>query len=307
VTGALVTGALVTGGLVVVGHGTKSERGAAAFLSFVDRVQELAPELSVAGGFLELSDPPLREAVAALVSRGHQRVAVVPLVLVAAGHAKGDVPAAMLRETLRHPGLTYAYGRPLGPHPELLSVLDDRVDAVLPREMRPGTAVVLVGRGSTDPDGNADIAKTARLFFEGREFSMVEPAFVSLADPSVPAALERCRLLGARRIVVLPYLLFDGVLPDRVVAQAEDFAAAHPSLDVRTAPLLGIDDRIVRLVLERYAEAVAGDVRMSCDTCMYRAPLVGFEHRVGAPQTPHDHPSDPSHAHGHDHLHLDAP
>jgi sirohydrochlorin cobaltochelatase len=294
--------------LLVVGHGTKSERGAEQFLSFVRRVQALAPDIAVAGGFLELSDPPLRDAVTALVAGGHTRLAVVPLVLVAAGHAKGDVPAAMLRETLRHPGLSYGYGRPLGPHPELLRVLDDRLDTVLARDERPGTAVVLVGRGSTDPDGNADIAKTARLFYEGRDFATVEPAFVSLADPSVPAALERCRLLGARRIAVLPYLLFDGVLPDRVVAQSEDFAAAHPSIDVRVAPLLGIDDRIARLVLERRAEALAGDVRMSCDTCIYRAPLVGFEHRVGAPQTPHDHPGDRAHAHGpdghaHGHVH----
>ena len=292
--------------LLVVGHGTKSPRGAAGFMSFVDRVQQLAPELDVVGGFLELSDPPLRDAVADLVSRGHQRIAVVPLVLVAAGHAKGDVPAAMLRETLRHPGLSYTYGRPLGPHPEMMKVLDDRVDAVLARAERPGTAVVLVGRGSTDPDGNADIAKIARLFFEGREFSTVEPAYVSLADPSVPGALERCRLLGAKRIVVIPYMLFDGVLPDRVVAQTEDFAAAHPELDVRSAALLGSDDRIVRLVLDRYAEAVGGDVRMSCDTCIYRTALVGFEHRVGAPQTPHDHPSDPTHSHGHDHGHGHA-
>ena len=53
----------MTTALVVVGHGTKSERGAAEFLAFVDRVQELAPELAVEGGFLELSDPPLRDAV----------------------------------------------------------------------------------------------------------------------------------------------------------------------------------------------------------------------------------------------------
>jgi sirohydrochlorin cobaltochelatase len=295
--------------LLVVGHGTKSERGAAQFLAFVRRVQELAPDTTVAGGFLELSDPPLRDAVAALVDGGHTRLAVVPLVLVAAGHAKGDVPAAMRREMVRHPGLTYSYARPLGPHPDLLRVLDDRLDTVLARDERPGSAVVLVGRGSSDPDGNADIAKTARLFYEGRDFATVEPAFVSLAGPSVPAALERCRLLGATRIAVLPYLLFDGVLPDRVVAQSEDFADAHPSVDVRVAPLLGIDDRIARLVIDRHAEAVAGDVRMSCDTCIYRAPLVGFEHRVGAPQTLHDHPSDRAHAHPHNgHVHAhDAP
>lgn len=294
----------MTSALLIVGHGTRSGRGTDAFHEFVARVADAAPELDVAGGFIELSDPPLRDAVADLVARGHRRLAVVPLVLVAAGHAKGDVPAAMHRETLRHPGLSYTYGRPLSPHPELLRVLDDRVDAVLPRADRPGTAVVLVGRGSTDPDANADIAKVARLFFEGRDFATVEPAYVSLADPSVPDALERCRLLGAQRIVVLPYLLFAGVLPDRIVTQTREWAAGHPELDVRNAGLLGADDRIVRLVLERHAEAVAGDVRMSCDTCIYRVPLVGFEHRVGAPQTPHDHPHDPAEPHAHDHPHA---
>jgi len=48
----------------------------------------------------------------------------------------------------------------------------------------------------------------------------------------VPAALERTRLLGARRIVVAPYFLFSGVLPDRVASQARDFGVGHPALDV---------------------------------------------------------------------------
>ena len=51
----------------------------------------------------------------------------------------------------------------------------------------------------------------------------------------MPAVLERLRRLGARRIVVAPYFLFAGVLPDRIVAQSAEFAAAHPDLDVRVA------------------------------------------------------------------------
>jgi sirohydrochlorin cobaltochelatase len=58
------------------------------------------------------------------------------------------------------------------------------------------------------------------------------------------------------------------------------------------------------LVLERYAEAVGGDIRMNCDTCMYRVALPGFDHRVGQPQRPHYHPADDEHAHhGHGHHH----
>jgi sirohydrochlorin ferrochelatase len=39
-----------------------------------------------------------------------------------------------------------------------------------------------------------------------------------------PAALDKVRKLGAERVLVAPYFLFAGVLPDRVAAQAGEFA-----------------------------------------------------------------------------------
>jgi sirohydrochlorin cobaltochelatase len=276
--------------LLLVGHGTRDEGGAAEFGRFAERLRGRLP-VDVAGGFIELSPPPLTDAVAGLYGTGHRRVAAVPLVLVAAGHAKGDIPAALARERERHPGLTYAYGRPLGPHPTLLRLLEERLDAVLDPVERAKTAVLLVGRGSTDPDANAEVCKVARLLWEGRGLAMVEPAFVSLARPGVPEGLERCRLLGASRIVVLPYFLFPGVLPDRVVAEAK----AYEGAEVRCADVIGDCDGLADLVVERYDEALRGDIRMNCDTCLYRLPMPGFEDRVGAPQRPHHHP--------HDHVH----
>ncbi|GLY86359.1 cobalamin biosynthesis protein CbiX [Actinoallomurus iriomotensis] len=286
-------GGLVTP-LLVVGHGTRDDAGVAEFGRFVERLRGRLP-VDVAGGFIELSPPPLTDAVASLYAAGHRHVAAVPLVLVAAGHAKGDMPAALARERARQPGLTYAYGRPLGPHPTLLRLLEERLDAVLDPAERADTAVLLVGRGSTDPDANAEVCKAARLLWEGRGLSMVETAFVSLARPSVPEGLERCRRLGARRVVVLPYFLFPGVLPDRVAEEARAFTGA----EVRCAEVIGDCEGLADLVLERYEEALHGDIRMNCDTCVYRLPMPGFEHRVGAPQRPHHHPDDPSHVHAH--------
>lgn len=285
-------------GLVIVGHGTKHDDGVAEFNELVELVAKLA-DVDVAGGFLELSAPPMTDAVAGLYGQGHRRLVAVPLVLVGAGHAKGDVPAALAREKLRREGLSFGYGRPLGPHPALLELLDERIAEVLDDEERAATAIVLVGRGASDPDANADVAKTARLLQEGRGFLTVETSFVSLAEPGVPAALERARLLGARRVVVSPFFLFSGVLPDRVVAQAHSWADDHPQVEVRTAGVLGPEERIARLVLERYDEVLTGDVRMSCDTCIYRIALPGYEGKVGAPQVPHDHPDDPAHHHHH--------
>jgi sirohydrochlorin cobaltochelatase len=312
--------------LLLAAHGTRDETGVAAFHALAARVARLAARdgIRVAGGFIELSAPPLRDAVAALVTAGPGNgvgpgngagagnMVAVPMMLVAAGHAKGDIPAALARERTRHPGLSWAYGRPLGPHPALLDLLAARIAAAAAATHAPGPAdiaaaasddpndppaVLVVGRGSSDPDANADVVKTARLLWEGRGYPLAETAFVSLTSPSVAEGLERCRLLGARRIVVARYFLFPGVLPDRVADQAADFAAAHPELDIRCSDVLGDCDEIAALVYERYHEALAGDIRMNCDMCVYRIAMPGFEHHVGEPQHPHDHPHDHAHAH----------
>ena len=287
--------------LLVIGHGTKSADGCREFGELVDRVRSRVPYGDVEGGFLELAPPPIQDAVAKLVAAGHRSIDVVPLVLVAAGHSKGDIPAALEREKLRHPGLTFRYGRPLGPAAALLAVAEQRLEALVRRELWPDTAVVLVGRGATDPDANAEIAKVARLLQEGRAIGTVETAFISLAQPSVPAGLERAMRLGYRRVVVLPWFLFAGVLPDRIVTQATAWAQEHPDVEVLTAGLLGPGEELASVVLERWTEIDGGDLRMNCDTCAYRVALPGFEDKVGAPQTPHDHPDDPAHPHGHGH------
>ncbi|MQA02562.1 MAG: hypothetical protein GEV07_07505 [Streptosporangiales bacterium] len=291
--------------LLIVGHGTKSEKGVREFHAFIDRVRtRVADRVPVVeGGFIELAPPPVTDAVGKVVATGHHDVATVPLVLTAAGHGKGDIPGAMAREQVRHPGLRYRYGRPLGPHPVLQDVVAARIDDALDGADRADTYVVLVGRGSTDPDANAEVAKVARLLWEGRGYAGVEPSFISLAEPSVPAALDKVRKLGASRVVVAPYFLFPGVLPDRIVAQSQEFAAADQAMEVRVADLIGDCDELADLVLERYDEAVGGDIRMNCDTCVYRIALPGFADKVGAPQLPHHHPDDPAHSHGHGHGH----
>src|SRR5579863_6599696 len=240
--------------LLIVGHGTRSDAGVAEFTRLVGQVHRRAAGRvpAVDGGFIELARPSVADAVTRLVppgADGPRPIVAVPLVLTAAGHGKGDIPAALTRELVRHPGLSYRYGRPLGPHPVLQDIIAARIDAALAGAPRRDTLVVLAGRGSTDPDANAEVAKIARLLWEGRGYAGVEPAFISLAEPSVPAGLERLRRLGAQRIVVAPYFLFPGVLPDRIVSQSAEFAVHHPDLTVRVADVIGDCDELADLVL----------------------------------------------------------
>ena len=286
----------------MVGHGSRDPRGAREFHELVDLVRRRNPSLSVEGGFIELSRPPISECVDHLAQRGAQSVAAVPLMLLAAGHAKDDIPATLVREKMSHPGMNFSYGRALGIRSELLELMDERISAVVPEEEKEETAVLVVGRGSSDPDANSDLSKMARLFYEGRPYPIVEASFVSMTPPDVADGLERCRRLGAKRIVVFSYFLFTGVLEERIRVQSDAFVTAHPGIEVRYAGYFGPNEKIADLVVERYTEAVEGDIRMNCDVCVHRVALPGFEDKVGAPATPHYHPDEPGHhPHGHHH------
>src|SRR5215216_4533453 len=214
--------------LLVVGHGSRDPRGAREFHELISLLRERDPDLLIEGGFIELSRPPISECVSRLVEEGAREISAVPLMLLAAGHAKDDIPATLVREKMSHPDLNFHYGRALGIRPELLELMDERISAVVPEEEKEETAFLIVGRGSSDPDANSDLAKMARLFFEGRPYPLVETAFVSLAPPNVPEALERCRRLGARHIAVFSYFLFTGVLEERIREQSQDFAVDNP-------------------------------------------------------------------------------
>src|ERR687894_532285 len=287
---------------LVVGHGTRDARGVEEFHELIGLVRERNPGLAVEGGFIELSRPPISECVNRLADRGVSSVAAVPLMLLAAGHAKDDIPATLVREKLGHPEMSFSYGRALGIRPELLELMDVRISTVVLEEERGETAVLVVGRGSSDPDANSDLSKIARLFYEGRPYPVVESAYVSMTQPDVAQGLDRCIKLGAKHVVVFSYFLFTGVLEQRIRGQGESFALANPGVELRYAGYFGPDELVADLVVERYTEAVEGDIRMNCDVCVHRVALPGFEEKVGAPATPHYHPDEPGHnQHGHHH------
>jgi sirohydrochlorin cobaltochelatase len=292
--------------LLIVGHGTRNTAGVQEFQELMTILRESNPSIAVEGGFIELSRPPISECVDSLTEVGARRVAAVPLMLFAAGHAKDDIPATLVREGLAHPEMSFQYGRALGIRPELLELMDEKISEVVTEEEKAETAVLVVGRGSSDPDANSDICKVARLFYEGRQYPMVESAYVSMTPPTVANGLDRCRRLGAKRIVVFSYFLFTGVLEERIREQTDVFASENTDVEVRYAGYFGAHEKVAELLIERYREAVQGDIRMNCDVCVHRVALPGFEEKVGAPATPHYHPDEDdghSHGYGHDHGH----
>ncbi|MEU9120784.1 sirohydrochlorin chelatase [Streptomyces sp. NPDC048506] len=259
--------------LLIAGHATRDDGAAEALRTLVRVLGERHPEVPVAGGFFGAPGAPLpvAEAVDELVARGATHIAAIPLLLAPSGPVAEPLSAALERAAERHPGLHYACGAELGPHPRLLDALERRLDEALGAgsrrpEDRARTTVLLVGRGATDPHANAEVARAARLLWEGRGFAGVETAFVAQAAPDVPAGLDRCRALAAaatgvaapqRRIVVAPYFLFPGAPFERLCMQTEGWAAAHPDVEVYGAQAIGTEPEVADVVMERYREIVA--------------------------------------------------
>ncbi|MDX3212619.1 sirohydrochlorin chelatase, partial [Streptomyces scabiei] len=257
------------------------------------------------------SRPSLGASVDELVDQGVRRFSVVPLTSERTERAGRDTAAALALARERHPGTAFTYGRPPGPHPALLDLLERRAEEALasaaPRTPgdRAGVTVLLVGHGSTDAGANAEVSRAARLLWEGRGYAGVETAFVSLAAPDVPGGLDRCVRLGARRVVVLPYVPLAGGPADRARMQTEGWAAAHPEIEVRSADVIGPEQDLLDLVVKRYREALEGDPHMN------RAPLEPSVHdavpsgaggTTGLPRQPRVQPDEDGH-HGHDHHH----
>src|ERR671916_35952 len=135
--------------LLIVGHGSRDPRGAREFHELVSLLRKRTPILPIEGGFIELSRPPISECVNRLVEKGAREISAVPLMLLAAGHAKDDIPATLVREKTSRPDLDFHYGRALGIRPELLALMDDKISTVVREKEKEETAVLIVGRGSS--------------------------------------------------------------------------------------------------------------------------------------------------------------
>ncbi|NNN22504.1 MAG: sirohydrochlorin chelatase [Acidimicrobiales bacterium] len=270
-------------GLFVIGHGTKSSSGMDQYWQTVELIAKKRPRIATVGGLIEFASPNLDEGLDNLCQLGVREVISVPLVLLGAGHQKDDGPEALRKARLRHPQITFRYGRALGIHPNVLSAVESRIKSASPKSGTNNIGVVLVGRGSTDPDANADLYKVARLISDSRQLGdTVEPAFISLARPSVEQALTKIKKLGLTSVIVAPYFLFTGVLLDRIYSEAMAWSKRE-NIPVSLAKEIGPESEIVELVWERFEEARSDSAHMNCDMCIYRSQIPGYEHRVAAP------------------------
>jgi sirohydrochlorin cobaltochelatase len=300
-------------GVMVCGHGSRDPEAIREFKAVALGIAERLPQYPADFGFLEFARPIIREGLDRLRASGVKRVLAVPGMLFAAGHAKDDIPS-VLNTYQAHHGIRIDYGRDLAVDLKLLRVAAQRIEAAeqaaATQVPRAETLLLVVGRGTSDPDANSNITKVARMLWEGMGFGWAEVGYSGVAHPRVDALLERAARLGFRRIVVFPYFLFTGVLVRRIYAQTDAVAARHPEIEFLKAGYLNDHPLVLDTFVDRIQGIAAGDVNMNCLLCKYRERIIGHEAAVGAPQRAHHHHVEgigagALHHHRHNHDHHD--
>ena len=311
-------------GVMVCGHGSRSQAAVAEFARVADELRVKFPHWPVEYGYLEFATPVIRDGLDKLRHQGVTRVLAVPGMLFAAGHAKNDIPSVLNTYQAQHAEMTIQYGRELAIDPKMIRAAGDRVSEALTAAggtvSRHDTLLVVVGRGASDPDANSNVAKVARMLWEGMGFGWAETAYSGVTFPLVEPALEHAVRLGYKRIVVFPYFLFTGILIDRIYAYTDAVAARHPEIEFIKAPYLNDHPLVIDTFAARVMEILEGTNAMNCQMCKYREQVLGFEAEVGLAQESHHHhvegigtgptgeqhrPHDHEHGHhhGHDHGH----
>ena len=119
-------------------------------------------------------------------------------------------------------------------------------------------AILLVDHGSRRPEANALLETVAEWVAERVPDVIVRCAHMDLAEPDIAAGIAACAADGADAIVVHPYFLGPGNhTTDDIPRLVHAAAAAHPGVDVRVSPPLGLHPKLVDVVLDRVAESIA--------------------------------------------------
>ena len=248
-------------GVLVVGHGTADPVGAEETRAVARQAAALLPTMPVELGFLEVIGPSIADAMLELAGQGCQRVVIAPLLLLTAGHARRDVPEAVVDAAGQH-GIDVMQGAALGCHPDMLTLsrqrrreaLADRA-ATAPEE----TILVMLGRGSSAPDGVAQFREwvVASLADDQTVHPQFEIGFAAAARPTLDEALEAAAARRPRRVVVQPHLLFRGHVEQQVTAAISRWQAMCPHIYWAPVARLGADGRVAEALVSRARDAAS--------------------------------------------------
>lgn len=247
--------------VLFVGHGSRLEAGNEEVRTFIKQMKPaIDANLLVETCFLEFANPNIEDGIQACIEQGATEIHVIPIILLHAGHSKLHIPAEIEEAKAQFPEIRFTYGQTIGIHQAIIDILKTRLTEIKfdVTARHEDTAILFIGRGSSDVDAKLDFYKIASMLASQLHVSTVECAFMGVATPTVEQGIQTCMQQGAKKIIMLPYFLFTGILMERMAVMATNFSAEYPAVAIELASYFGYHENLQQVLLERLQQAIDG-------------------------------------------------
>lgn len=116
-------------GLIIVDHGSRRRESNELLLEVVEAYRQHSGWAIVEPAHMELAEPSIADAFRRCVELGARQVVIVPYFLAPGKHWNEDIPqlAAEAASPFAAQGVSFLVTPPLGLHPLMLRVIDERV------------------------------------------------------------------------------------------------------------------------------------------------------------------------------------
>lgn len=232
--------------LILTAHGSADPRSAANARAVAGQLARIRPGLDIRVAFCEHNLPSLVDVLRECTVEA----VVAPLLLANAYHARVDIPRQIASCGLARRGIDVRQAKVLGEDDRLVSVLGQRVTELGVSRLDDTLGVLVVAIGSSNPTANAHTEEVAQRLVLSTRWAAATTAYASRPEPSLTDAVNQLRRRGARRVIIAPWFLAPGRLPDQVQRFAKEAR-------ITMAAPLGAHRLVAETVLGRFDRAAA--------------------------------------------------
>lgn len=242
--------------VLYVCHGSRVKKARDEAVAFITRCQKHIHADIHEICFLERVDPSIEEGFSACVKQGATHIAVVPLLLLTAVHAKEDIPDEIEKASKKYPTVQITYGKPLGVHQKMAESVLERV---YEQQINVSTSsvIVLIGRGSSDPAVVKDLTAVAALVKKQSGIEDIRTCYLTAATPRFDETLAELAHCKGKDIFFVPYLLFTGLLMKEI--EEKVMQARKQNEQISLCRYLGYDEKVEAVFTERVIATLVND------------------------------------------------
>lgn len=240
--------------VIYIGHGTRTEAGIKAFISFIEPVLEKTEANIREYAFLERAEPTILQAIEKCAAKGAEKIVIVPVLLMPGIHANVEIPEWIEKGQTKFPDIKMIYGEPLGTDALMLDIIEEKLWEKGYRDEE-DSEIILVGHGSTDEVAHKEFIKLANLYRETKA-AQVEVGY-AMTEPSYKGLLEKKGQSNSKKVFVVPYFLFVGGFVSYLNDTIAEYQDKFPGTDIILTEGIGFHENVETLLLKRFQETVS--------------------------------------------------